>query len=200
MNFIFSRLFLIIWAMALSSPARAFLAVEPYVGFTNGSGLTSFKNQTDYKHEYNGRWYGIRAAFKIKSFYLGVDHSQNDFVMDSFQGSAAASDLVNQRKTGVYLGRHWGRWRTLFHYNFKTILEGRDSQKSSNQFISEKESYEGKGYGITLSRFFGRFTCLNIGYYQTYFDDYAIQGNSSAQHNSTVSKEINISLSLFFGR
>jgi hypothetical protein len=191
-----SRTFLTILIALLCCPyAWSGVSIEPFVGLSSGNGSSVFNNSNQFEHKYSGKVFGARLNMTISTIYLGLIYDNSQFILDSSQNNTAASDEASLSRTGIHIGKRFGPfWRILLNYS-KISLAGNEAAKLNDQFISNLQEYEGDAMGVTISKFVGKNSSINLSYIKNTFKT----ENSNNNFNFALN-EVIFSVALYFGR
>ena len=180
-------LLLVSTLFALSSTAQADLLLEPYLGYTIGSG-----DRGNFDYDYKTPQIGGRVGYQMLGLMLGVDYSMGlgSFDVDAEHKVTGAETSSKNKKNqlGVFVGynlpvllRVWGT------YYVNTSLETEGTPSSD---------YSGSGYALGAGFTGLPFVSLNLEYRNFSYDEVEIGSTKSTLDPELEFSEIFLSVSL----
>lgn len=157
---------LIAFLFLLSTSAYAGLLIEPYLGFSIGSGEDGQNPKTEYSQ--NTPFYGGRLGYQAFGLMAGLDYSkglEGDFETKT-AGSATTKADATQQTFGVFVG-----------YNFPIMLRAWVSYNFASKISIESgaevgDEFKGGGYAFGLGFTALPMLSINLEYRMNTFDEY----------------------------
>lgn len=177
-------LFLILSA----SSAQAGFLIEPYLGYSIGSGENSASVKTEY--DQNSPFLGARLGYQTLGLMFGIDYtmgSESDFETKS--GTTTFKQDADQSTFGLFVG-----------YNLPVMLRAWAAYYMSTSIeiqsgASIGDEYNGSGYGLGVGFTGLPFVSLNLEYRMMTFDEFkdnssglksTLSGNSEIDYNQVM--------------
>lgn len=186
--------FLWIYAFAFSSIAQAGFLIEPYVGYSIGSGEDNMNTVTEW--EQNAPFFGARLGYQAFGFMGGIDFTHGlDSDLKETSGGVTTKYDVDQNTFGAFFGYNFpALFRVWGAYYFSSTL----GLNSGPGFGGE---IKGSGYGLGFGYTGLPWVALNIEYRRLTFDEAESVIGQTIKFNSQEEMDYNqimFSLSLPF--
>lgn len=157
---------LIAFLFLLSTSAYAGLLIEPYLGFSIGSGEDGENPKTEYSQ--NTPLYGARLGYQVLGFMAGLDYSkgmESEFENKVTGGTTTKPDAT-QQTFGIFVGYNLPiMLRAWVSYNFASKISIESGADVGDEF-------KGGGYALGVGFTGLPFVSLNLEYRMNTFDEY----------------------------
>lgn len=173
----FYRNFLLICTLIMTSAASAGVLLEPYFGYSKGSGESGYAG-INLDQSYSAPILGGRIGGTLTGFMAGVDYSTQAFKLEAKAGAFEFKDKVEKNQLGIFVGyklpvmfRFWGT------YFFRSKIKGKDAPKESGQAVDSNTQFkDGTGFGLGVGYSLLPFVSANLEYRNLKYDKFSYSG------------------------
>jgi hypothetical protein len=192
----------IIVLLIIIKPTCAGIFIEPYTGYSSGSGKTSLSNQTEHTHEYLGHLMGIKLGFHRPQdrVFWGLNSTLDNILLDSELNGELTRDRARKIHHTFIMGTTFSSLRLWAGYTFAGNIKGVKEDDQPNRFITtDKNFFNAKGYHLGLAYFITPNIALNATYNLYNYNDLMNSGVKADNLTESSFSNFQIYLSFPFG-